>query len=378
MRAADPAGSARLRAAARRPGAAGTAAGDRPLRRALPPGAAKPRRRLSAPATPCKAKRRTIPAAAPLQLPPLRLTARGRRDLGVVYAATGAPLTPVASAPSGGQYAVSGGRLSVLRRGRRRGGRRSPTAMCRRTSRRPRSSSRPSAFAPPTASACDPSRSADRRRSPTTQRHLGADPGDAAALPAGRDLMFALGLDGARSADGAARRLTRRASAALAAKAAELAAALADKVRTTSSSGQCSNARRARCAHSIAADVAADGGRRASPSVGSNGDVKYAAIQEYGGKTAAHEILPVKAQALAFIAGGALRFARRVEHPGSADPRAVLSARLARRDERRDRRGARRRARPKLGSAHEPRSRIFRACSPRSPPPIRGASRRGG
>ena len=55
-------------------------------------------------------------------------------------------------------------------------------------------------------------------------------------------------------------------------------------------------------------------------SVGSNGDVKYAAIQEYGGKTRAHEILPVKAQALAFVAGGAQRFARKVEHPGSLIP----------------------------------------------------------
>jgi phage gpG-like protein len=55
-------------------------------------------------------------------------------------------------------------------------------------------------------------------------------------------------------------------------------------------------------------------------SVGSEGDVKYAAIQEYGGKTSAHEILPVKAQALAFVVGGVQRFARRVEHPGSLIP----------------------------------------------------------
>ena len=55
-------------------------------------------------------------------------------------------------------------------------------------------------------------------------------------------------------------------------------------------------------------------------SVGSNGDVKYAAIQEYGGKTAAHEILPAKAQALAFVADGAPRFARKVDHPGSLIP----------------------------------------------------------
>ncbi len=55
-------------------------------------------------------------------------------------------------------------------------------------------------------------------------------------------------------------------------------------------------------------------------SVGSYGDVKYAAIQEYGGKTGAHEILPVKGKVLAFLVGGAMRFARRVEHPGSVIP----------------------------------------------------------
>ena len=48
--------------------------------------------------------------------------------------------------------------------------------------------------------------------------------------------------------------------------------------------------------------------------------MKYAAIQEYGGKTSAHEILPVKAQALAFVIGGGQLFARRVEHPGSLIP----------------------------------------------------------
>ena len=50
-------------------------------------------------------------------------------------------------------------------------------------------------------------------------------------------------------------------------------------------------------------------------SVASEGDVKYAAIQEYGGKTSAHEILPVKGQALAFLIGGAQLFARRVSIP---------------------------------------------------------------
>jgi phage gpG-like protein len=52
----------------------------------------------------------------------------------------------------------------------------------------------------------------------------------------------------------------------------------------------------------------------------SDGDVPYAAIQEFGGKTAAHEILPDKAKVLAFIDNGKQFFARRVQHPGSQIP----------------------------------------------------------
>ena len=52
----------------------------------------------------------------------------------------------------------------------------------------------------------------------------------------------------------------------------------------------------------------------------SDGDVPYAAIQEYGGKTAAHEILPDKARVLAFVVNGKQVFARRIQHPGSQIP----------------------------------------------------------
>jgi phage gpG-like protein len=52
----------------------------------------------------------------------------------------------------------------------------------------------------------------------------------------------------------------------------------------------------------------------------SDGDIPYAAIQEYGGKTAAHEILPDKARALAFVLNGKQVFARRIQHPGSLIP----------------------------------------------------------
>ena len=54
----------------------------------------------------------TIPAAAPLQLPAIAPYGPWASDLGVVYTATGAPLSPVASAPGGGQYSVSGGTYS--------------------------------------------------------------------------------------------------------------------------------------------------------------------------------------------------------------------------------------------------------------------------
>lgn len=52
----------------------------------------------------------------------------------------------------------------------------------------------------------------------------------------------------------------------------------------------------------------------------SSGDVKYAAIHEYGGKTAAHVIEPKKGEALAFILGGKEVFFKRVNHPGSVIP----------------------------------------------------------
>ncbi len=116
---------------------------------------------------------------------------------------------------------------------------------------------------------------------------------------------------------------------ALADKAQGLSDALADKVRNEKLSGQTLNARSGALRDSIVAEVSADG-EEVVATVASVGDVKYAAIQEYGGKTGAHEILPSKAAALAFIEGGAMRFARRVEHPGSLIPeRSYLRSSLA-------------------------------------------------
>ena len=145
--------------------------------------------------------------------------------------------------------------------------------------------------------------------------------------------MFALESEGFDEATARLDACPAALAAALAAKAAELAAALADRVRTDKLSGGVLDVRSGALRDSIAASVSA-GGDGVRATVGVSGDVKYAAIQEYGGKTAAHEILPVKAQALAFLAGGGLRFASKVEHPGSVLPeRSYLRSTL---DEMRD------------------------------------------
>jgi phage gpG-like protein len=97
-----------------------------------------------------------------------------------------------------------------------------------------------------------------------------------------------------------------------------LAAALVDKIVGEKLAGGVLRSGTGALAASIssAVTIEADG---VLATVGSSG-VKYAAIQEYGGKAPAHEILPVKGHALAFVVDGARRFARSVQHPGSQIP----------------------------------------------------------
>jgi phage gpG-like protein len=130
--------------------------------------------------------------------------------------------------------------------------------------------------------------------------------------------MFAT-LDGAEPLDLQLASLPADLLARLEEKARQLAAALTDKVRDDKLSGGVLQIRTGALKASISSDVSIDG-NEVKATVGSFGDVKYAAIQEYGGRTSAHEILPDKAQALAFVIGGVQRFARRVEHPGSTIP----------------------------------------------------------
>lgn len=139
-------------------------------------------------------------------------------------------------------------------------------------------------------------------------------------------------LEGVEALDARLATLPAQMQALLESKARQLADRLAGKVRDEKLSGQVLQTQSGALKASILADVSAEGGA-VSASVASVGDVKYAAIQEYGGRTAAHEILPSKASVLAFVAGGP-RFARRVNHPGSTLPaRAYLSSSL---DEMRD------------------------------------------
>jgi phage gpG-like protein len=131
--------------------------------------------------------------------------------------------------------------------------------------------------------------------------------------------MFALELEGLEETNARIDGYPAAFQAALGAKAAELAAALADLVKNDKLAGGVLNSRSGALSDSIVASVTADADGVLA-SVGSGSDLKYAAIQEYGGKTSAHEILPAKADVLAFAVGNAQHFARKVEHPGSMIP----------------------------------------------------------
>lgn len=97
-----------------------------------------------------------------------------------------------------------------------------------------------------------------------------------------------------------------------------------DKLR-----GQVLNRRTGRLGQSIQQKVTS-GATAITGTVFSAGDVKYAAIHEYGGQTAAHVIEAVNAKALAFEKAGQLIFAKRVNHPGSKIPeRSYMRSSLA-------------------------------------------------
>ena len=106
-----------------------------------------------------------------------------------------------------------------------------------------------------------------------------------------------------------------------------LRGALQDRIQQKLS-GEVLATRSGALAASIISSIENDGSGT-SVSISSTG-VPYAAIQEFGGKTAAHDIVAVKAKALAFSMGGEQIFAKSVHHPGSTIPaRSYLGSSLS-------------------------------------------------
>jgi phage gpG-like protein len=105
---------------------------------------------------------------------------------------------------------------------------------------------------------------------------------------------------------------------ALASKANVLAVALEAKIQQKLSGGVL-NSRSGALASSIIATVD-ESSAGVMVRIGTSGDVKYAAIQEFGGTIPPHEIVPDKAKALAFAIGGKQVFAARVNLPAVTLP----------------------------------------------------------
>jgi HK97 gp10 family phage protein len=73
-----------------------------------------------------------------------------------------------------------------------------------------------------------------------------------------------------------------------------------------------------------------DGTTSVTGKVASSGDVKYAAIHEFGGTINVPEIVPVKAKALLFVAGGGDVFAKRTRaHTVTMPERSFMRSSLA-------------------------------------------------
>ena len=105
--------------------------------------------------------------------------------------------------------------------------------------------------------------------------------------------------------------IPERVRAALSAKANALAADLQAKIQQKLA-GTVLNAKSGALARSIIATIE-DSSANVSVRIATSGDVKYAAIHEFGGTIPPHQIVPDKARALAFAIGGKQVFAARVQ-----------------------------------------------------------------
>jgi phage gpG-like protein len=129
-------------------------------------------------------------------------------------------------------------------------------------------------------------------------------------------LKVEIQLDGAKAA---LQRIPPEVATAVAAKVRALTVNLQHHIVADKLQGQVLNHRSGALGRSIQ-QVTETHGDVAEGRVFSAGDVKYAAIHEFGGKTPAHDIFPKKAEALAFMMGGEQVFAKVVHHPGSVIP----------------------------------------------------------
>ena len=122
--------------------------------------------------------------------------------------------------------------------------------------------------------------------------------------------------------------MPERIQSAIAAKAGVLAAELQAKIQQKLAGGVL-NMKSGALAGSIGVmvDEASSG---VAVRLSTSPDVKYAAIQEFGGTIPPHQIVPDKAKALAFVVGGKQVFAARVQIPVVTMPeRSYMRASLA-------------------------------------------------
>jgi phage gpG-like protein len=107
--------------------------------------------------------------------------------------------------------------------------------------------------------------------------------------------------------------------AALLRKVYELALKLEAHVKNDKLSGQVLNHKSGNLWRSIQNHVT-DGSTSVTGKVYSAGDVKYAAIHEFGGHIPSHVIEAKNAKSLAFVMGGQMRFFKQVNWPGATMP----------------------------------------------------------
>ena len=105
---------------------------------------------------------------------------------------------------------------------------------------------------------------------------------------------------------------------ALSRKANVLAVELQGKIQQKLAGGVL-NARTGALARAIVTTID-DSSANVSVTIGVSGDIKYAAIHEFGGTIPPQQIVPDKARALAFVVGGKQAFAMRVNLPAIAMP----------------------------------------------------------